>query len=287
MSTATSIEWTDASWNPIRGCSRVSEGCRHCYAERMAFRFSGEGQPYEGLLRIDAAVDRQPQWNGRTELVPSHLLDPLRWRRPRRIFVNSMSDLFHESVPRDWLDRIFAVMACARQHTFQVLTKRPEAMRRYSREVSSRRWPLPNVMLGVSVENQEAVESRVPVLLDTPAALRFLSIEPLLGPVYLERLRELDWVIVGGESGPAARRCDLAWIEHILSQCADAGVPCFVKQLGSNPAPDFYRVDEVPEVRGAKRTKGNDMEKWPEILRVRKLPKATLHVPEVDDRASA
>src|SRR5579885_1145834 len=127
----TSIEWTNATWNPIRGCSRVSEGCRNCYAEKVAFRFSGLGQPYEGLVRINAAGERKPEWNGEVRLVEEHLRDPLKWKKPQRVFVNSMSDLFHENVPDEWIDKIFAVMALCPQHIFQVLTKRPERMRKY------------------------------------------------------------------------------------------------------------------------------------------------------------
>ena len=131
MSAKTGIEWTDATWNPVRGCSRVSEGCRNCYAEKVAYRFSGPGQPYEGLVRINAAGERKLEWNGQVQLVEKHLLDPLKWKEPRRIFVNSMSDLFHENIPDEWIDKIFAVMALSPQHTFQVLTKRPERMRKY------------------------------------------------------------------------------------------------------------------------------------------------------------
>lgn len=286
MGDKTGIEWTDATWNAIRGCTRVSEGCRNCYAELVAARFSGTGQPYEGLARMTSAG---PRWTGTVRFVEEHLYDPLRWQRPRRIFVNSMSDLFHERVPDEWIASIFAVMALARRHTHQVLTKRPERahdllqadafrelvdahmteiaiersdaqnrrtddLRATAPDVEGDDWPLPNVWLGVSVEDQKAADERIPRLLETPAAVRFLSCEPLLGPLDLEKLRPsgatwldclegrrhigpsvhhvapVDWVIVGGESGPRHRSCAIGWIEDLVAQCDFAGVPVFVKQ---------------------------------------------------------
>ena len=227
MSSKTGIEWTDATWNPIRGCSRVSEGCRNCYAETVANRFCGPGKPYEGVVQIGADGKGNGKWNGQIKFVEKHLLDPLRWKKPQRIFVNSMSDLFHENVTDEMRDRIFAVMALCPQHTFQVLTKRPERMLAYlSDDEAPLRWddspgdwnlskaedglvysamerrdtarmdkrgyvrldnPLPNVQLGVSVENQKAADERIPLLLQTPAAVRFISAEPLLGPINLNR----------------------------------------------------------------------------------------------------
>jgi len=273
--------WCWALWNPLRGCSRVSEGCRNCYAEKMAARFSGPGQPYEGL-----AVMRNGHaaWTGKVELVEKHLLDPLKWKKPLRIFVNSMSDLFHENVTDEMRDRIFAVMALCPQHIFQVLTKRPDRMLKYLSEAQhrlgeivfinalrgigsidpesirypeSRPWPLPNVWLGVSVENQAAADERIPLLLRTPAAVRFVSCEPLLGPVslrtlgeepegYIDALRgliscdgrgtkeigDLGWVICGGESGPGARPMHPDFARLLRDQCAAAGVPFFFKQWG-------------------------------------------------------
>ena len=201
MSDDSKIEWTDATWNPIRGCSRVSEGCRHCYAERVAARFSGPGQPYEGLVRISNTLDgRKPTgWNGTVRMVAEHLADPLRWKKPRRIFVNSMSDLFHERLTNEQIAAVFGVMAAAGSHTFQVLTKRAARMREWfawagDHGASGARsacrasaalylgalpeppgadtWPLPNVWLGVSAENQAAADERIPDLLATPAAVR-------------------------------------------------------------------------------------------------------------------
>lgn len=207
MADRSAIEWTDATWNPLRGCSRVSAGCQHCYAERVAARFSGPGMPYEGLIHPTTRG-----WNGQVRLVPEVLDQPLRWRRPRRVFVNSMSDLFHEKVPDSYIAAVFGIMAACPQHIFQVLTKRPERaavwfggpMRNSPRSVmhegvkgamgydhpsrpaiNDGPWPLPNVWLGVSVENQAAADERIPRLLEAPVAVRWLSCEPLLAPVDL------------------------------------------------------------------------------------------------------
>ncbi len=185
----TSIEWTDTTWSPTRGCSRVSEGCVNCYAERMAARFSGPGRPFHGFAK-------DGKWTGKVELIPSKLDDPLRWRKPRRVFVNSMSDLFHEALPFDAISEVYARMACSPQHTFQVLTKRPRRRLEYSRGGMLEAfmggdhetiWPLPNVWEGVSVEDQATADERIPLLLETPAAVRFVSYEPALGPVDFSR----------------------------------------------------------------------------------------------------
>lgn len=259
------IAWCTETWNPLRGCSRVSDGCRNCYAEAMAGRFSGIGQPYEGLTTKDS--HGTAKWNGTIKLVHDKLTDPLRWKRPRMVFVNSMSDLFHESVPDDFIDQVFAVMTFARQHTFQVLTKRPKRMQEYmSRDPVTpaflemfklrngiefvgpmTNWPRKNIWLGVTVENQEAADERIPLLLQTPAAVRWLSMEPLLGAVDLALLGTLPrsqhanytqthdllhWVVVGGESGPNARPMHPAWPRSLRNQCAEAGVPFLFKQWG-------------------------------------------------------
>jgi protein gp37 len=322
----TGIEWTDASWNPIRGCTRVSEGCRHCYAEVVAARFSGPGQAYEGLARRTSKGEAR--WTGKIMFVEKHLEDPLRWKEPRRIFVNSMSDLFHEGVADEQLDRIFAVMALSPRHTFQVLTKRPERMREYFagdqlaervdalvesiafertdphnrrtddlRAVAQDEWPLPNVWLGVSVENQAAADERIPILVETPAALRFLSCEPLLGPIDFygagsrgpeegdpesfsalagyagtdPKIPGIDWVIVGGESGAQARVCDVRWFRDIARQCNAWNVPVFVKQLGRHPVERTAGVVTWPEV-DLRDSHGGDQAEWPEDLRVREFP---------------
>lgn len=206
----TGIEWTNATWNPLRGCTMVSDACDNCYAMSMAYRFSGEGQPYEGLARM---TSKGARWTGEVMLVPSVLDQPIRWQRPRKIFVNSMSDLFHEKVSFDFIDQVFAVMALARHHTFQVLTKRPDRMAEYfaadpdellyrwAQSIPAERlcdanfdlvhrntdFPLPNVWLGVTVENQDAANGRIPLLASVPAKVRWLSCEPLLGPVDLSR----------------------------------------------------------------------------------------------------
>lgn len=255
MGQNTKIEWTDATWNPIIGCSRVSEGCRNCYAEGIAGRF-GNGSPtvYSGLTQI---VNGRSVWTGEIKET-KQLLQPLGWKKPKRVFVNSMSDLFHKNVTDEMRDRIFAVMALAPQHIFQVLTKRPERMLAYMTEAQPQvwdamtrtphrtvnrvggaalAWPLPNVWLGVSVENQAAADERIPLLLQTLAAVRFISAEPLLGPILLDfpragRLPSVDWVIVGGESGPGARPMHPDWARGMRDQCVAAGVPFFFKQHG-------------------------------------------------------
>jgi protein gp37 len=251
MGTRTGIEWTDATWNPVRGCSRVSEGCRNCYAEGVAARFSGPGQPFEGFA--DRARTGS-KWTGKVALVPKALRLPLSWRTPKRIFVNSMSDLFHESLSDDAIDEVFSVMGqCDDRglgHVFQVLTKRHERMARYmatrARQAWNRArlgpdaWPARNLWLGVSVENQATADERIPHLLAVPAAVRFLSCEPLLGPVDLTRWSGLqddnalpvDWLIAGGESGPGARPMHPDWARGLRDQCAAAGVPFFFKQWG-------------------------------------------------------
>lgn len=264
MGDKTGIEWTDATWNPITGCTKVSPGCDHCYAEGIAHRFAGTKAYPNGF---DVALHGQ------------RLEQPLRWQKPRRVFVNSMSDLFHDAVPDAYIASVFAVMAAARQHTFQVLTKRHARMRSLlssadfqdlfaqaylnlpARPGSRIEWPLPNVWLGVSTENQQWADIRIPALLDTPAAVRFISAEPLLGPIDLHGPLEspnhrrhltywltgrpgwatdgtleigprLDWVIVGGESGPGARPMHPDWVRTIRDQCTESGVAFLFKQWG-------------------------------------------------------
>lgn len=463
------IEWTDKTWNPIRGCTRVSSGCVNCYAERTAARFAGPSQPYEGLVSVRSKVSglrydnprgagswSEPRWTGKVAFVEDKLDEPLRWRKPARIFVNSMSDLFHEDLTNEQIAAVFSVMAAASHHTFQVLTKRPKRMREffawlesewpkqepgnegqpldanvvheYRRDVGCipdwfvrngedfpAAWPLPNVWLGVSVENQKAADERIPQLLATPAAVRFLSVEPLLGPVDLrgwgddapaaptadtpatwadfvwpewvphDQRRQIEgfwgkgygrspaswladhvqqrvpatgstvtvevdahgwaqvdkmassgltgrylhawnnigriicsdgkvvyasgghgagwlskwlpvgngdystvlhWVIVGGESGPGARPCDLAWIRRVVDDCKSADVPVFVKQLGAAPVTNLAPTAETRDGPNGKRQmrmtadfvtvgdrKGGNPDEWPADLRVRQFPK--------------
>lgn len=214
MAGRSSIEWTEATWNPVTGCSKVSPGCRHCYAETFAERFRGvPGHPYERGFDLQIRAER--------------LWLPLEWDRPRMIFVNSMSDLFHEEVPAQFIESVFGVMQEANWHTFQVLTKRSHRMRDMSPCLA---WP-DNVWMGVSVENQRWA-CRADDLRKIPAKVRFLSCEPLLGPLRLN-LQGIHWVIVGGESGPHARAMKAEWVREIRQQCQEASVPFFFKQWGA------------------------------------------------------
>jgi protein gp37 len=312
MSQNSSIEWTEKTWNPIRGCTKVSPGCAHCYAETFAERWRGiPGHAYEQGFDL--------------RLVPEKLDEPLRQKKPTTYFVNSMSDLFQDGVPDEYIDRVFAVMALAPQHTFQVLTKRAERMLDYFIQERHRghltealaelylsqpsiarirpltdevaealSWPLPNVWLGVSVENQHFADERIPLLLRTPAAVRFISAEPLLGPIDLtggddplktwlrngitalrglltdEWVPPLDWVIVGGESGPGARLFNYEWARSIIQQCKAATVPVFMKQVGALPVDSS--ADGLSGLRFLKSKKGNDLSEWPEDLRIREMP---------------
>lgn len=270
MGEKTGISWTDSTWNPIVGCTRVSAGCDNCYAVRATRRLAGKLPLYQGLVNPGKS-----HFNGVVRTVPERLDQPLRWKRPRRIFVNSMSDLFHPEVPDRFIAEVWAVMSMSPQHTFQILTKRPDRMRivglamfrlmvnaaRLQCGVSvlpdSRRadgtyaWPLPNVWLGTSIEDQQLVEERCLPLFETPARIRFLSLEPLLGPINLgllgtlPRMRfsgyqlaadRLDWVIVGGESGPGHRPIEADWVRAIRDECHDAKVAFFFKQWGGRTA---------------------------------------------------
>lgn len=256
MGETSAIEWTDATWNPVTGCTKVSPGCDHCYAEGIAERFRGG--------------DAFPQGFDLT-LRPKRLAEPFKWREPKRVFVNSMSDLFHEAIPDAYIAQVFAVMALTPQHTYQVLTKRHGRLRSLlgddefrslvsaeivGYEVEDGRdayhlnhaipdwWPLANVWIGVSVEDQKWANIRIPALLNTPAAVRFLSCEPLLGPVYLQRalngdpdswrgVSALDWVIVGGESGSQARPMAREFAQMLRDECTTHRVPFFFKQWGA------------------------------------------------------
>jgi len=233
MSDRSTIEWTDATWNPVRGCTKISPGCKHCYAETFAERFRGvPGHPFEDGFDL--------------RLVPEKLSQPIRWRSPRKIFVNSMSDLFHDDIPTDYIAEVGRVMANASWHTYQVLTKRHERMHHLLSGQLAWIGRLPHVWFGVSVENRRHGLPRVEALRDTPAAVRFLSIEPLLedlGPIDLSRI---TWVIVGGESGVHARPMRDAWVRNIRDQCVARGVPFFLKQLGgrrSKRGGDYARLD--------------------------------------------
>ena len=342
----TKIEWTQGddgvageTWNVVRGCSRVSPGCGGargeggCYAERQAIRQSGPGGAYEGLVRVGK---QGPRWTGKVILVPDKLLEPLTWRKPRRCFVNSMSDLFHEALTNEQIAAVFGVMAAATAHTFQILTKRGKRMREWFQWVEATAtasgttpakvcveqacrsfggetqdpiadrimaaavgqtlhhlgdvasWPLPNVWMGVSAENEDYAEERIPELLSIPAAVRFVSYEPALGPIIfwaflksaerdafsgvvlppmLSSKPGLDWIIIGGESGPGSRPFNVEWARSVVQECEEAKVACFVKQLGRRPE----TADGRPMLLVSR--KGNDMEEWPEDLRVRQWPR--------------
>jgi protein gp37 len=245
------IEWTEATWNPLTGCTKISPGCKHCYAERMAKRLQAMGQPnYAGGFSL---------------ALHEHMLDiPLRWKKPRRIFVNSMSDLFQAGVPLSFIRSVFAVMQQAGQHEFQVLTKRSDRLLELSKKL---RWT-PNIWMGVSVENQKYAP-RIDDLRATDAHIKFLSLEPLLGPLSNLDLSGIDWVIVGGESGPKARPMDHAWVADIRDQCIEAGVAFFFKQWGGKRKNRTGRTlegrtwDEYPLAIG---------EKHPERTNFKNLP---------------
>jgi protein gp37 len=305
------IEWTDETVNPIVGCSKISPGCQNCYAANAAK--SPRLQQFPQYQKVAA-------WDGTVEFVESQMLKVLKWKKPKRIFVCSMADIFHKNVPDEWLDKIFAYMAIANHHTYQILTKRPERMAEYFTVESANRvttlyhqllkdgvggkikqdwverhctvfqidewWPLNNVWLGVSVENQKAADSRIPILLETPAKVRFLSCEPLLGEVNLSEYLEIDCyvdsmstpdgsgridikpinlIIAGGESGPNARVCHVEHLRSLVQQCQEAEVPVFVKQLGKLPLLNNgpYKISD---------RKGGIFSEFPEDLEVREFP---------------
>jgi protein gp37 len=218
MAANTEIEWTDATWNPVSGCTKISPGCDHCYAERIAERFRGvRGHPFEHGFDLT--------------LRPHKLLEPLSWRRPRRVFVNSMSDLFHKEIPRDFVDCVFATMEEANWHVFQLLTKRSSLMRRYiNRRYATRPAPA-HIWLGVSIENRQALV-RLKHLRQANATIRFLSLEPLLEDLGVLDLDGISWAIAGGESGPHARPINRDWVRRIRDQCGAADVAFFFKQWG-------------------------------------------------------
>ncbi len=295
MGDNTGISWSDATWNPTAGCSLVSPGCRDCYAMPMAARLERmqRGMKYTGLTVPSKAG---PVWTGRVNLADDETLRlPLRWQRPRRIFVNSMSDLYHPAIPVEFVDRVFGVMALASHHIFQVLTKRDELLLDWSArdrgyaagasvvaeayvadpvlaglcpldarkalQVGALGWPLPHVWIGVSVEDRTRL-SRLRALRATPAAVRFVSAEPLLEDLGEVDLTGIGWVIAGGESGRSARPCHVDWLRRLKAQCDRAGVYFFLKQAGSNP------IGWPCKLTG----KGDDPGEWPADLRVQTFP---------------
>lgn len=285
----TTIGWTNKVWNPTSGCTKVSRGCLHCYAETLTKRFPARYYPDGEFVPWTVKAQRE-SGQPAVSLYPDRLSQPLSWKKPCRIFVNSMSDLFYEDVPFEFIDLVFATMACCPQHVFQILTKRPARMLEYMIEdsigrvgfVEGRakamlrksdnepvlvgkmlRWPMPHTWLGVSVEDQKTAEERIPLLLQTPTAVHFLSVEPMLERVDLTNALQysstwgtrIDWVIVSAESGPNRRPFDTAWVEDLVQQCDMAGVPVFVKQ-GSDRLPGqqgtipdhLWQRKEFPEV---------------------------------------
>jgi protein gp37 len=292
MSSKSKIQWTEDTWNPLAGCSIVSPGCHNCYAMRSAYRLEAIGQEkYQGTTE---KKNGKILWTGTIRLNEKALVAPLSKRRATMYFVNSMSDLFHDGVPDSFIATTFAVMETCHQHTFQVLTKRSERMRAllshdafpmlvrkagYDILGASKykergpHWRM-NQWLGVSVEDKTRAESRIPDLLNTPAALRFLSVEPMLEAIDLRPWLQtglLHWVIVGGESGPGSRACDVSWVRDVVRHCREHNVKVFVKQMGARaveslpqfPAPCAMRLFDK---------KGGDMDEWPEDLRVREFP---------------
>lgn len=263
------IQWTDKTWAPLTGCTRLDlGGCDHCYA----FQLHDMRHVAWKRGRWDTAPQQYHEPFSKVQLLPDRLEEPLHWRKPSKVFVTSMGDLFHEDVPNEYLARIWDTMFDAERHTFQVLTKRAERLPEFERwmaDTQLRAIDYTNVWLGTSTENQRAADERLWHLLRVNAAVRFLSMEPLLGPVDLGAAADewwmsngLDWVIVGGESGPRARPMDLQWVRDIIRQCHAVGVSVFVKQLGSAWA----------NAVGAKDRHGGDIDEWPEDLRIREFP---------------
>lgn len=244
----TSIEWTDATWNPVAGCTVLTAGCTNCYAMRMAARLAAMGTTkYKGLTRKSGV---RHVWTGAVTLDESALNAPISWRKPRLIFVNSMSDLFQDAVPTDFIRRVWATMAATPQHTYQILTKRPARMASLSADLPLLR----NAWLGTSVENAEVL-GRLDALREVKCAVRFVSFEPLIGSVADADLTNIHWAIVGGESGPRARPIEAEWIDEIYEQCEEAGTAFFFKQWGGRNKKSAGRTyrgrlwDELPELR--------------------------------------
>lgn len=352
MTENSKIEWCDATWQVTHGCRAIAPGCANCYAIRDAHRMAGHPNPKisgprHGLTRRRDNGLGRTVWTGVVRTAPENLAIPLRWKKPKRIFVNSNSDLFHEAVPFEFIAAVYGVMAACPQHRFVILTKRPKRMREFFEWWSNHlpntlpealtgnrlryawasvtdlapatlphidaEFPLPNVIHGYSAANQADLDTGIADLLATPSALRCLSLEPLIGPVVfsnvLERFvesgieygrgfnatrvghveRGIDWIITGGESGPGARPCDIEWIRRIVEQCKAAGVPCFVKQVGSNPTPNrpmrlpAYSATTGKPLKGwygdghetIQDRKGANPSEWPADLRVRQWPEVT------------
>lgn len=297
MGYKTAIQWTDSTWNVVTGCAPVSDGCKNCYAARYARRGIGD---FKRTDMEDYEEYLNPGRKFREVRCHTDRLDiPLRWSTPRRIFVCSMGDLFHEAVPTEFILKVFEVMAWAKQHTFLVLTKRQDRMLHLFKygdvlkcdSAEHHRllcmMPQPNIWLGVTAENQQMADERIPLLLKTPSRKRFVSVEPCLGKIDLDKYLGcgheggwehcpeyaagkpcigIDWVICGGESGPGARPCDIDWIRSLIAQCKHAGVACFVKQIGSNPTLHGFVGMPISDSKGA------NPDDWPDGLNVREFP---------------
>ncbi len=261
----TAIQWTEATWNPVTGCTEVSPGCDHCYAARLA-----HGRLRSRYLKNDRlGYDQDAEDPFAVRLWPERLHQPSRWKRPRMIFVNSMSDLFHKSIPRGFLSNVFGEMIVADHHIYQVLTKRPSRAADY---VNAAMGKLPrHIWIGTSVEDHERAY-RIRHLRQVSADVRFLSCEPLLGSLELnpKDLSDIHWVIVGGESGPSARPMDPIWLMEIRGLCEQAGIPCFVKQMGSHWAKANRKTD----------SHGGDPSEWPRAYRVREFPRVAATLKE-------
>jgi protein gp37 len=253
MSDGSAIEWTDATWNPVRGCTKISPGCKHCYAQTFSERWRGTpGHPYEQGFDL--------------RLVPEKLTDPLRWSRPRMIFVNSMGDLFHKGVPDAYVGAVFDTMSLANWHIYQVLTKRARRLREFTRRVLPRLADDKHIWLGVSVEDRRWGLPRIDELRETTAAVKFLSVEPLIEDLGEVDLSGIDWVIVGGESGPGARPMEPGWALSLRDQCQDAGVPFFFKQWGG-----------IRKKIAGRELEGRTYNELPELRRAPSPPRAERH----------
>jgi protein gp37 len=290
MADKSKISWCDATWQVVAGCSPASPGCKNCYSARLLATRHRHLPWAQGLATFDDSGEgeRRAHWTGKVVCRRDQLSWPFSKRRPLTIFVGDRGDLFHHAVPESHIANVMLTASLAERHTFLFLTKRPARLRALLTDTWTDTKSFGNLWFGVSIEDQQRADNRVPVLLDTPAAHRFLSIEPMLGPIDLSAYfggpyaalpgdavvqshnAGIDWVIVGGESGPGARVCWREWIDSIVRQCAAAHVPCFVKQLGANQRYDFGTCHPFPRQRS-----GADPSEWPEALRVRQTPWGT------------
>lgn len=306
MSDSSHISWTQSTWNPILGCQKESPGCANCYAVKEVYRMASNPNPKISSVNsglVHKLGNGKLDWTGEITTVPDRLNTPLKWKKPRRIFVNSLSDLFHPKVPDLFIDAVFATMAIANQHTYQILTKHPDRMAEYFNDPAERQnaignaaidhfdqmltgdpecmndedfiyapFPLPNVWLGTSVENQEYTDKRLPWLEQVPAVIRFVSAEPLLGPIDInEYWPNVDWVIVGGESGANARAMDPQWVRGLRDQCKARGVAFYFKQWGEF-SPNVLGInDTFPPARIGKKEAGRNLDgdEWNEFPEVK------------------